>query len=130
MRIRIPYWVRNVKYFIQRGRRGWADCDTWSFDDYLCKVIIGGLGKLEKDNYGCPSEFWDSSKINDECHKWKECLREIKIAFEMIREDSFSYTKKWVDGEKTFDLIVIKQREDKINKGLELFSRYFRCLWS
>src|SRR6266852_1897293 len=35
---RIVWWIKGLKWFWQRGRRGWADCDTWSFDNYLAGV--------------------------------------------------------------------------------------------
>jgi predicted transcriptional regulator len=37
-----------IKRFIQRGQRGWADCDTWGFDYYLGKIISEGIEHLLK----------------------------------------------------------------------------------
>jgi len=40
--LRIIEWPaqrwRNLRVFIQRGRRGWADRDTWNLDEYLARV--------------------------------------------------------------------------------------------
>jgi len=31
---------KEIKWFWQRGKRGWADCDVWGFQDYLTDIII------------------------------------------------------------------------------------------
>ena len=48
----IPYnWPRSfvdeVRWFVQRGRRGWSVRDTWGFDSYLAEVIAGGVEHLK-----------------------------------------------------------------------------------
>jgi hypothetical protein len=45
---------RNVKWFIQRGRRGWADCDTWSLDYYLNGWMPDALRHLKAHKHGTP----------------------------------------------------------------------------
>ena len=51
-------WYRSIKWFIQRGRRGWADCDAWGFDTYLARVIAEGVERLILVKHGytptCP----------------------------------------------------------------------------
>lgn len=62
--IRLPGDIRRyVRDFFQRGRRGWANSDTWSFECCLSKIITAGvkhlkrlimnyqLGKKEKQNW-------------------------------------------------------------------------------
>jgi len=46
--------LRELKWYHQRGIRGYSDRDVWGFDYYLSDVIIGGLKKLKKDKQGCP----------------------------------------------------------------------------
>ena len=55
---------REIKWFLQRGFRGYADCDTWDFDDYLIDVINGGLKRLQKHKCGIPTEIYDKYKNN------------------------------------------------------------------
>jgi hypothetical protein len=59
-------WYREVKYFIQRGRRGWADCDTWSLDEYLSKWLPDALRYLKTHKHGIPSEMIHSEDGVDE----------------------------------------------------------------
>lgn len=48
---------KEIKWFVQRGRKGYADCDVWEFDSYLAQVISGGLKELSKNQYGSPVKF-------------------------------------------------------------------------
>jgi len=38
-----PYWLKNIIWFIQRGKSGYADCDFWNFDRYLTNIAIKGI---------------------------------------------------------------------------------------
>jgi hypothetical protein len=46
---------RDIKWFIQRGRRGWADCDVWSLDDYLNGWLPAALRRLKEKKHGVPN---------------------------------------------------------------------------
>ena len=50
-------WVGDLATFYHRGRYGWAPRDTWSFDDYLARVMAGGLGQLAKTTHGTPCGY-------------------------------------------------------------------------
>lgn len=50
----IPYHCRKVKWYFQRARRGWADCDTWGLDGYLCAVMVPALEHLREFKGGHP----------------------------------------------------------------------------
>jgi len=56
----IKNFPREVKYFIQRGRRGWSDKDLWSLDDYLAQVIGGSLKDLSSTIHGYPDSKFKS----------------------------------------------------------------------
>lgn len=57
-------WCRKAKWFYQRGKRGWADCDVWSFDDYLARVIADGLEHLAKTTHGYPANFSFKNRLD------------------------------------------------------------------
>ncbi len=94
---------KRIKWFFQRGRRGWADCDWWSMNSYISDMMPDLIRKL-KDGYGCPSEFYDKEVKNNECHKWHEILEEMAQGFEAAKFlDIYGY-HKWVpadEGKKT-----------------------------
>ena len=47
----------HVKWFIQRGWRGYADCDVWSIDWYLCGWLPGALRQLANNVHGVPGDM-------------------------------------------------------------------------
>lgn len=50
----VNYW-RTVKYFCQRGWRGYADCDHWDSDGYMESVMLGTIKLLREHTHGYPS---------------------------------------------------------------------------
>ena len=125
--------IKEIKWFFQRGKRGWADCDIWSFDYYLSGIIINGLKQLKKDSYGCPSEFYDKTRTNDECWKWKEILEEMIQGFEAAKTLNDCFFTKVVkkDGRlvKKIDIEQEKQLTKKFERGISLFGKYYLGLW-
>jgi hypothetical protein len=43
-----------VKWFIQRGHRGWADRDTWGLHDYMSSWLPDALRHLKNTKHGIP----------------------------------------------------------------------------
>ena len=43
---KIKDFPREIKYFVQRGRRGYSDRDIWSYDYFLADIIGNGLKQL------------------------------------------------------------------------------------
>ena len=129
-------WIKEIKYRWQRSKRGYADCDWWSFHAYLTDLIIPNIRKLKDNVNGCPGDLYDKERVNDECHKWKEILEEIAQGFEAAKFlDGFGY-HKWVDSETHKGAKTLKIDEESINnayikmqRGLELFKQYYVNLW-
>ncbi len=109
-RFKLPYLHKNIIYFFQRGFRGWADCDTWSLDTYLDKVIRDSVEYLRVNKHGYPMDLTEE--------KWDDILHRISFLADrhlgMIEMD-FEYTKKEYD-ETTKELF-------------ELLSKYWVNLW-
>lgn len=100
----------KIKWFIQRGRRGFADCDVWDFDIYLSRIIKDGLKELKqwKDGYPC-----DVSP-----KEWDKILSDIIYTFETEEKclEDFKH-----DSERNDD--------KRKNRGWVLFKKYFHNLW-
>ena len=133
IRYRIPRIISviplNIKTFIQRGKRGWADSDTWSFDWYLTNIIIEGLKHLKKHKSGHPIEFQTSKE-------WTKVLDKIIKAFKihkkvMVYGMFHGNTKEDRDKYREIKKIkVISEKDYKINnEGWKLFKKYFYNLW-
>lgn len=130
----IRNFFREIKYFIQRGRRGFSDQDCWSFDDYLCGIIIGGLRRLKDKNNGCPSEFFDAYRKNNECKRWDDTLETMAQGFEahrLLKEGAYQLRlrKKKTEYAIELDFMTGEQRKKKADEGMALFMKFFGALW-
>lgn len=126
---------KEIKYFIQRGRRGWSDRDAWDIDQYIAEMIPPMVRRIAKNGMGCPQEFYDNTCKNDECHKWNDTLEEIAQGFEAaVQIKNLSRYCRWLKTpEGLYDHVYEKGRDKqlakKFDRGMELFSKYFLNLW-
>jgi hypothetical protein len=73
----------DIKYFIQRGRRGWSDRDAWSIDWYLCEptMMPAFLHHLKAHKHGTPmSMFPDEPEYIKPDGNPTEAAHDIAIA--------------------------------------------------
>lgn len=128
----IGYWygelvkspIREVKWFIQRGRRGWADKDAWDMHRYLSSVIPDMLDKQIIDGVGYPMDMTQES--------WDKTRREIAsgfLAWQLLDEDNWHddtlshkenqkrCKKAWAETQKSLD------------KSCKLLAKHFGNLW-
>jgi hypothetical protein len=117
------HWLRYRTYthpFIfayQRITRGWADCDTWSLDLHLCRILPGALRHLIKNKHGVPSELCPEGRSVDEAAKeFDEILEQIAQGFETGIE--------WFESHP-----LDEQKKEKFDKGMALFNKWFFSLW-
>ena len=55
----------DIRAFVQRGRRGWADRDVWSVDSYLNSWLPDALRKLKKDKHGVPMGMFEPEDMDE-----------------------------------------------------------------
>jgi hypothetical protein len=105
---------RELKYFIQRGIRGYSDKDLWDFDFYLAEMISRALYQLKKIQHGYPAELTEK--------KWDKILEDIILGFEAVI---------WIDMIPTVEAFNAQYPRLKIqrDRGLKLFIKYFEDLW-
>ncbi len=96
---------RRIGWFWQRGRRGYSDADTWSFDHYLSVVIAGGVRQLAERNFSYPCDGITAEE-------WKEVLHKIADGLES------TVTHPYTDS-------AYEQWEE----SMDLFRRYYFDLW-
>ena len=105
-------YYRAAKYFVQRGLRGWADCDTWSLDDYLNEVLPEAIGHLKYHTHSTPMGLTKE--------EWSKILTEIQAGFFASKALScFCYGTE----DQQIELTELK------NKGLHLFAKWYENLW-
>lgn len=88
---RRPPWY-HVKWFVQRGRRGWADCDVWSLDSYLERVLAGSLRQLRDVSLTWPGPIPGGDTRFESPEQWQAFLTRIA---EALSKDQF----RLVEGE-------------------------------
>lgn len=151
-------FIDNVKYFIQRGKKGYSRRDVWGFYYYLTHVMIDGLKDLQSMVHGCPGGIGNSMAIDiDEesegTKEWKRIIGEIIWTFEAIKkvedhdwvmvtdEEKRKEFEEYVDrlnapdNEPLFpDLpphewhLMTKEEMERYHKGWEYFKEYFMYL--
>jgi len=127
----------RIRTFIQRGKRGWANSDTWGFDYYLSKVISEGVYNLKEHIHGMPNNLTEG--------QWIDILNKIIYTFELAHRmtkdelyliENKKQRKKW---QKTLDEINKKHKSRdrcmtskeirEYEEGWKLFKEYFFNLW-
>lgn len=122
--IRLP--IMEIVWFIQRGRRGWADCDTWNMNDYLAKVIPEMIDYDIKNGTGSPFGF-------ETMEDWHNVLNEMASGFKaynLYNEDCY-----WYDATKSREwnqrnhAKFHKETQKALDKSTKLLGKYFFNLW-
>lgn len=132
--------------------------DTWSSDHTLALVIAPLLQKMQEDKQGAPhvddadvpehlrrsaaplQNGWDT---DENWHlRWDYVLQEMLWSMQQIAADdneSQFYDHSAVDESKgimqqvnaiKIDTEGLKAHQDRVQKGCELFGKYFQSLWS
>jgi len=152
-KLEIPGEVyRNIRWFIQRGKRGYSDYDIWGFDYYLIKVISKGIKELQRQVHGVPGNIAEKFKdkndpdgIDNAMKEWKRILGEIAWTFESahkVNENDWilinnekqrnKLTKFYDELNKSQDYfcyIMTKEECKRYREGWKLFQKYFFNLW-
>lgn len=132
------YWL---KYSIQRAFRGYADCDVWNVDGYLCEIMPSMIKQLKEKTHGYPSHLSSPEE-------WETILNKIILGFEagkkLINTDNWAlneeckittssnkvdftnpWTKEQIEHFKNLDRIDSKN----FDEGMKLFAEHFFSLW-
>ena len=119
---KVRLFPREVKWFIQRGKRGYADSDCWGIDFYLVDIIPKMIKQLKGNRGGVPSCMFEDAD-DDSDKSWEKARKKwYKILDEIIK--SFSLM------EKELEILVLTEEEIKIrNKGVKQLYKYFYSLW-
>lgn len=103
----------EIKWFIQRGRRGYADCDVWDLQAYLSRVIADSVGQLRDKGVSYP--------VGVTYEQWNSILSQIIEGFDAC--SNFDLERSLEDPAYVDDV------EDKLDTSFDLFRRYFWDLW-
>ena len=113
---------REIKFFIQRGRRGYSDRDIWALDGYLSDIIIAGCKKLKETKHGVPSAL-----ICDKDGKQIMTVDEGIIEFNKILD---KIIRAFELEQKILEQFILSDEENKEREeGWKLFENWFHSLW-
>ena len=111
--------LNKIKYFIQRGVRGFSDEDVWSLDSYLMEWLPKALRQLSKYHVGYPSDLTGE--------KWVMILHKMADGFEAESKNDNAYFGGKINLDKCIKNEKIANK--KLQVSLKLFVKYFRDLW-
>ena len=127
---RITDVPRNIKYFIQRGIRGWSDRDLWCMHAYLTDVVLTMLVEYKAYNTG------DDAKFN-------KALDGIIDGFTILKKCDIGEEIEWggyypPDAKKDISKIIAKygnrlttkEEEEQVKHAFKLLADYYHYLWN
>ena len=127
-------WITDLKWKVpnclERAYYGIGHADVWNFDYYLSTVIIRGLKQLKKYNHGCPTNIYDKYK-NQIGLSQKEIDRLAHNEWLLVLSimiEGFESAEKIICPSK-LNIKKYKELEIKLNKGMDLFKKYYLSLW-
>lgn len=141
---------RRIKWFIQRGRNGWAECDTWNLDTYICEVLSGLISHMRDNLTGYPAGLalikevpCKEEEYKSEINQWKKILDEMIWAFEFMENIADSRAPYCIDKKGNIDYkMIIKSAEcigtekvppkedyERYIKAMRLFSVCLPYMW-
>lgn len=112
-------FFRGIKWFIQRGRRGYSDRDLWGFSSYLSEMLVQALTQLNETKMGYPADIKTSGQWTDIIDEMIEGFRAVKDNEEIFFTDK---TNQQIEEE-------IAENNRRIDRGMYYFKKYFQNLW-
>ena len=137
-------YYNPVKWFVQRGSRGWADRDVWSVDQYLARIIPEMLERLKSRKNSIPPILHDlqgnviyemTSETSDETFEnarrlWNHRLDEIIEAFRVYQTaDEWGYEPGLSNEEVTQRITAHTAKMEANKKKMHLLIQDFDSLW-
>lgn len=118
------FFRMEIKFFVQRGLRGYSDRDVWSINWFLADILPPMLRQLKDTKHGTPIEFCEFNEDNDVTNEetaqsqWESLLTELAEGFELAQ-------KMGEDPEAYQD----KKNKKKLSRTFQLFEEHFFNLW-
>ena len=119
----IPYY--KIKYFIQRGKRGYSERDLWDLEHHLSFILSNALLDMVKISHGSPCRaIGDIPNCCKDCNcheLWKKELKENAEKFRLL------YKNEWYNIEQAEE--SWKQEEKTYKEATEWLAKWYGSLW-
>lgn len=103
-----PDHPHQIAWKHQRETRGFDDTELWNLDSTIAKFILPRLKRFKELTNQHPHDFRTMEQ-------WDDALDKMIDAFEFMVEEKYE--------------CFSGPRWDEVNKGIELFAKYFSHLW-
>ena len=100
-------WYRQIKWFIQRGKRGYSDQDLWNADSHIARTV---LAFIEMNRMGYPMGLTEK--------RWAKILEEIKWLMQEVDSSTPDY-----------ELMKTEAYQTRYKKANALFAKYWHNMW-
>lgn len=129
----------NIKKFVQRGRYGFSDYDTWDINYWFATVFSKIIRNLKNKNHGYPIKLSYDSDGNfvvpeeEAVEKWKLILERIAFCLEESDPEkstykelnSINFENDWMKTQK----IKMEYRNNMKDEAFDLIKEYYWDLW-
>jgi hypothetical protein len=131
-------YFKAIKYFCQRGWRGYASCDYWDADSYFENVMLGVIKDLREHAHGYPESMADYGPGEDVpegvedtgFERWKAVLTEIIEGLEASQELRAETTvPKGVYSDEPFEWEPVEDNPDLMRLKETDTPRFNKELW-
>jgi len=110
----------HVRYFIQRGMRGYSDRDVWGWCNHHSEMMVGVLQHLRKYKHGYPVGLTPA--------KWDKKLTVMEEGFQAMIDEENDVTSYKRLSNKEYRKLIFKRRR-KLMLGLKYFREHYYSLW-
>jgi len=118
---------RKIKWFYQRGTRGYSDRDTWSLDWHLCEYMGNALRELAENVHGVPGFDIGRHPLSENPNDWEFLTIEEWRATILYIADTFDLGRKIQDYDVPGDKMEAAML--RFQHGMRMFTEYFFNLW-
>ena len=110
----------RIRRFIERGRKGYCYEDIWQFENWLSKLIAGGLREFKQNCCTYPGDDMTWEEWMGILDEMVECFEEQSRKIDNIHRD-----KDFMELYHKRD----EERKKKLHRGLFLLEKYYYDLW-
>ena len=124
----------EVKWFYQRGSRGWSDRSAWSIDTWLVDNLIPMLERLKNNKYGTPTSMYrDDEGYGTDLNFTEEADRLAEQRWDNVLSEiiyGLKCAKKIQDLDYDYKETELTEMLNKSSKrSFELIGKHLFSLW-
>lgn len=122
-------FLNEIKYFYQRGKRGYSDRDLWSVHEYMSEVFPAMVRNLKGDKVGHGHPSMARSQ-----EEWDVILEQIAEGFKahsLLDSEWVAFSAGELTSLNSSEQIARRNEADrKLSVACELLKVYYCALWS